>query len=138
MPIPQAQYVATGDILPCRFITDDGDFGAKQAGANANVIGISMEGTTMPAIDGMTNGSCIYAARTGQPVRYWGMGQIGGVTAATTFTAGTYLVADAEGKATPAVAGTSENIGAQALHACTQAGQKIRVLVLPHGAKAPA
>lgn len=137
MPVPQAQYVASSDIYPCRFITPDGAYKVKQAGVGDPIIGVSAEGTTMVAIDGMTNASCVYAARTGMPVRYYSIGTECNIESGAAFSANAYLTADADGKAVTATDGSDTNFGAQARQAATDSGQKIRCIVVPHGSQVP-
>ena len=126
----RTQYVAGGDIYPCRFIKQDtsAPFVAIQATANSAVIGISTEGTTLVPIDGFTNETSVFSARQGLPVSYFGEHDECLLVVAEQIAPGDYLVSDANGKGVKAVAG-STNIGAVALEPATAAGQKIRVRV---------
>ena len=126
----RTQYVAGGDIYPCRFIKQatDAPFVAIQATDGSAVIGISTEGTTLVPIDGFTNDTSVFSARQGLPVSYFGEHDECLLVVSEQIAPGDYLVSDAEGKGKKATSGTA-NIGAVALEPATAAGQKIRVRV---------
>lgn len=126
----KTQYVAGGNIYPCRFIKEasTAPFTVVQATANSRICGISTEGTTVVAIKGVTDDSCIYAATEGLPVSYFGEHDECLLQVAEQVTPGTYLVSDADGMGVAAASGSS-TIGAVALEPSTAAGQKIRVRV---------
>lgn len=124
------QYVAGGDIYPCRFIkqSNTAPFTVVQASASTDVIiGISAEGTTLVPIDGYTNASSVFAATEGLPVPYWGEHDECLLEMAETCDPGDLLTADAEGKGV--VASGTEKVGARALQGSNAPGQKIRVAV---------
>lgn len=123
------QYVAGGNIYPCRFISQSATapFTAIQATAGDPTVGISMEGTSVVPIDGMTNASSVFAATLGLGVPYWGehdecLLELGG-----TVTQGDLLKSDANGKGVVGTPGT-DKCGARALQSGV-AGEKIRVVV---------
>lgn len=144
------QYVATSNILPCRFLTMDGSVDAfavktassatpTSAGNNA-IVGISAEGTTVVPIEGYTDASSIYAATPGLPVPYWGehdecLLMIGGnvtydedgSTPVDTIAPGDLLTTDAEGRGIKATT-DGQWVGARALMP-GKPGDKIRVVV---------
>lgn len=125
------QYVAGGDIYPCRFIKQSGSapFTAVQASGSTDVIvGISAEGTTVVPIDGYTNSASVYAATAGLPVPYWGEHDECLLVMSETCDAGDLLTSDANGMGKVGTLGT-DYIGARALQPCTAANQKIRVAV---------
>lgn len=125
------QYVAGGDIYPCRFIkqSDTAPFTAVQATSNKDdIIGVSAEGTTVVPIDGYTNSASVYAATVGLPVSYWGEHDECLLVMSEVCDAGDLLTSDANGMGKVGTAGT-DKIGARALQPCTAAGQKIRVAV---------
>lgn len=124
------QYVAGGDIYPCRFITQSASapFTVTQADASTKVIvGISAEGTSVVPIDGYTNASSVFAATEGLPVPYWGEHDECLLEVAETVNPGDLLAPDADGKGVVATSGNP--VGARALEPATAAGQKIRVAV---------
>lgn len=124
------QYVAGGNIYPCRFISQSASapFTAIQAAAGDATFGISMEGTTVVPIDGYTDASSVYAATLGLPVPYWGEHDDCLLEIAGTVTAGDLLKSDANGKGVTGTPGT-DKCGARALQSGV-AGEKIRVVVL--------
>ena len=124
------QYVAGGNISPCRFITQSATapFTAIQAGAGDPTFGISQEGTTVVPIDGYTNASSVYAATEGLPVPYWGEHDECLIELAGTVDVGDLLKSDADGKGVKGTAGT-DKCGARALQGGAT-GEKIRVVVL--------
>lgn len=125
------QYVAGGNIYPCRFITQSSSapFTVTQATADATIIvGISAEGTSVVPIDGYTDASSVYAATAGLPVPYWGEHDECLLEVAEACDPGDLLSPDANGKGVvSSTAGAP--IGARALEPATAAGQKIRVAV---------
>lgn len=124
------QYVAGGNIYPCRFITQSSaaPFTAIQAVADDPTFGIAMEGTTVVPIDGYTNASSVFAATVGLPVPYWGEHDDALLELGGTVTQGDLLKADADGKGVKGTAGT-DKCGARALQSGV-AGNKIRVVIL--------
>lgn len=125
------QYVAGGNIYPCRFIQQSpaGTFTAIQvAVAGDPSFGISQEGTTVVPIDGYTDASSVFAATAGLPVPYWGEHDECLLEIAGTVTQGDLLKSDADGKGVTGTAGT-DKCGARALQSGV-AGEKIRVVVL--------
>lgn len=125
------QYVAGGNIYPCRFITQSSaaPFTVNQADDTSTlIVGIAAEGTTVVPIDGYTNASSVYAATEGLAVPYWGEHDECLLEVAETCDAGALLSPDANGKGVvSSTAGAP--IGARALEPATAAGQKIRVAV---------
>lgn len=124
------QYVAGGNIYPCRFITQSSaaPFTAIQAVADDPTFGIAMEGTTIVPIDGYTNASSVFAATVGYPAPYWGEHDEALLELGGTVAQGDLLKADADGKGVKGTAGT-DKCGARALQSGV-AGEKIRVVVL--------
>lgn len=126
----KTQYVAGGNIYPCRFIKESSlaPFTAIQATLNSRICGVSAEGTTVVAIKGVTDDSCIYAATAGLPVPYFGEHDECLLEVSEQVAPGDFLVSDADGKGAVA-ADSNTTIGAVALEPATAAGQKIRVRV---------
>ena len=123
------QYVAGGNIYPCRFVkqTNSAPFTVVQADAGAAVIGIAQEGTTVVPIDGFTNASSVYAGTEGLPIKIFGEHSECLLEVAAIVAPGTFLKSDADGKGVAASSG--DLVGARALEASTAVGQKIRVAV---------
>lgn len=126
----KTQYVAGGNIYPCRFIKEStaAPFSVVQATANSRICGVTAEGTTVVAIKGYTDDACVYAATAGLPVPYFGEHDECLLEVGAQVAVGDYLVSDADGKGVPAAVG-STTIGAVALEAASTAGTKIRVRV---------
>ena len=124
------QYVAGGDIYPCRFVKQatTAPFTVVQASvAGEAVVGIAQEGTTVVPIDGFTNSSSVYAGTAGLPIHVFGEHSECLVEAGGVIAVGDLLATDANGKAVKATSG--QKVGARALEAASAAGVKIRVAV---------
>lgn len=123
------QYVAGGNIFPCRFVKQEttAPFTVVQADAGAAVVGVSQEGVTVVPIDGFTNAASVYAGTAGLPVKVFGEHSECLLEVGETVDAGALLKSDADGKGVKASAGDS--VGARALEPATSEGQKIRVAV---------
>lgn len=128
----KTQYVAGGDIYPCRFIKEYAagtqPFCVIQATENSRICGVSAEGTTVVAIKGVTDASCVFAATEGLPVSYFGEHDECLLEVGEAVAFGDYLISDADGKGVVA-ADSNTTIGAVALEPATTAGEKIRVRV---------
>lgn len=126
----KTQYVAGGDIYPCRFIKESSTapFTVVQATENSRICGVTTEGTTTVAIKGVTDDSCVYAARVGLPVSYFGEHDECLLQVNEQVQPGDYLVSDADGYGVKAT-DSNTTIGAVALEPATAAGEKIRVRV---------
>lgn len=130
MPNIVPQLVAGGDIYPCRFVklsTSD-DFTVLQADANAEIIGVSQEGSRTPPLSDLVTDT--KAAASGQSLKIFTDGDVCLLEAGGTITRGDLLKADANGKAvTVATTGTTiQNYGAIALQSGAS-GEKILVQV---------
>ncbi len=123
-------YVAGADIYPCRFIKfkSGSPFTVIQATANSRICGVSQEATTLVPIDGMTDSTSVFAARTGMNVPYYDEHQECLIEVGGAITAGAFVISDANGKAVAASEGNT-TIGGVALESATEAGQKIRIRV---------
>ena len=123
------QYVAGGNIYPCRFVkqTSTAPFTVVQAAAEDPVVGIAQEGTTVVPIDGFTNTSSVFAGTEGLPIHVFGEHCECLLEVAEAVDPGDFLAPDANGKGVKATTGVP--VGARALEGATEAGQKIRVAV---------
>jgi len=123
------QYVAGGDIYPCRFVKQatTAPFTVVQAGAADPVVGIAQEGTTVVPIDGFTNASSVFAGTAGLPIHVFGEHCECLLEVAEAVSPGDFLTPDANGKGVKATSG--DPVGARALEAASAAGLKIRVAV---------
>ena len=124
------QYVASGNIYPCRFITQSASapFSVAQASATDQVlVGVSAEGSSVVPIEGYTDAACVYAATEGLPCPYWGEHDECLLEVAEAVDPGDLLATDGDGKGVKA--SSTDIVGARALEAATAAGQKIRVAV---------
>ncbi len=130
MPRPQPTLVAKGNIYPCRFVKLDAsnDFGGLQAGANEKPIGITLDGTNLPAVSGLITAT--YHAVSGEVIRMLGEGDVGLLELGGTVVNGDRLKSDANGKgvAIAATGTTIQNVGARALQG-GDSGHKILVQV---------
>jgi len=124
-------FKASANISPSRFVTLSGENTVAQAGDNADIIGVAQEGSNKAPLQDFV--STVYAAETGQPIAVYSTGELCLVEASGSFSAGTLLKSDSQGRAVAvATTGTTiQNYGAVALQAATAAGQKILCLVLP-------
>jgi len=124
-------FKASGNISPSRFVTLSGENTVAQAGDNAEIIGVAQEGSNKAPLQDFV--STVYAAETDQPIAVYSTGELCLVEAGASFSAGTLLKSDSQGRAVAvATTGTTiQNYGAVALQAATAAGQKILCLVLP-------
>lgn len=116
MANPAPQWIASGNIYPSRFVKQPvgTGFTVAQATLNANIVGISQEGTdTAPG----TGGSG-YAATDGENLKVYSLtDQCLLMAGAGGWLAGNRLESDADGKGIPIAGGSavSTHIGAIAL-----------------------
>lgn len=141
MPLYNPAFVVGGTnatVYPARFVKITGEFAIEQAAADEKVIGVSQEGTWAPP--GITEllgaVSSTYAAKTGQTLKVFGLGDICVVESGAAITAGVSVKADANGRAVPAASGDSS--GGTALHSITSGeaanNTKVLIQVNPHTA----
>lgn len=128
-------FIANGTIQPSRFVKLDTTagklFNVLQAAASTDstLIGISQPGSFDPP---GTTGSATDAARAGQELSVYSIGDVCLLELGGTVTAGDYLMSDASGKgviATLTDGTTIRHIGAKALESGVS-GEKIRALVI--------
>lgn len=107
-------FFANGDIRPCRFVTQDGDFLASEANANDKLFGVSQEGTRTAPIPDTSETLC---AKATEQFRMYQDGEIALLQLGDTVTAGQDLKSDSDGLGVPALTtGTTvQQIGAVAL-----------------------
>jgi len=124
-------FRASGNIAPSRFVTISGPGTVAQAGDNADVIGVSHEGTQRAPLSDY--GGTPLAAQAGQSIAVYSVGEICLLEAGGTISAGQLLRSDSSGRGVPVeTTGTTiRNYGAVALDSATGSGQKIRVFVVP-------
>jgi hypothetical protein len=118
--------MANGTINSCRFVMIDtsADFKCLQATANADVIGVSMEGSNYPPLSDLVTSPV--AATAGQYVRIFGDGEMCLVEAGAAVVRGAKLKADSVGRGVPIDSNTTlQNIGAVAMQSASGAGEKI-------------
>lgn len=123
-----SNYLANGDIRPCRFCKHDGDFLASEADANDKIFGISQEGTRTAPIPDTSETLC---AKAGEQFRLFQDGEECLLELGDTIVAaGDGIKSDSDGKGVPALlTGTVvQSHGAIALQAGVS-GDKIRVRV---------
>ena len=116
--------VASGNILPSRFVKISGNFQAAQAGAGERSCGISQVGTNVAPIPGIPSQ---YAAESGQSLDIHGLGSICSLTLGGTVVANDLLKADANGAGVTAAA--TDEVGAVALQGGAT-GEQITVQVI--------
>lgn len=121
----QTQFVAGGNIYPCRFVDYSAAYKVTQAGAGAKCFGVSQVGTRIAPLPDVTSA---YAAIDGEQVSVFQdedetLLELGG-----TVTAGAELKSDSNGKGVVLAGSGSENIGAVALEAGVS-GDLIKVRV---------
>lgn len=122
-------FIAGGDIQPCRFVRVTGEHQVQQGGDNTPVIGVSGPSAKFPPLTNLITTN--YHARAGDPVYFFADGEECLLEAGGSFTAGTRLKSDANGRAVAiATSGTTiQHIGAIAKEGATAAGQLVRVIV---------
>ena len=131
MPNTPAQWIANGDIRPCRFIKADVTAGkdhyALECDANDRIDGISQEGTNKAQTPDIT---ATLAAAAAEQFRAFGPGDQCLLELGGTVVQGDRLKSDADGKGVAiATSGTTiQQIGARALSAGAS-GEKIPVEV---------
>jgi hypothetical protein len=139
VPNTPPQFVAGGDIHPCRFlkVSTAADFTALEAGANEQIIGISGEGSNYPPLSDLTVSD--HHAVAGQPVDVHGDGDVCLLELGGTVARGDRLKADSAGKGVViASTGTTiQQIGAVALQSGVSS-EKIRVQVMALRSERPA
>jgi len=140
MPATPAHLMANGTIRSSRFIRPDvsNDFKCLEATANAEILGVAMEGTNYPPLSDLVSTS--NAATQGQYMKYYGEGEVCLVEAGAAITRFDKVKADSVGRAvTIASSGTTlQNIGARALQSAAAAGELILVQVTPMRSERPA
>jgi hypothetical protein len=120
---------ATGDVNPCRFITQNGSNTAAQCGAGGVVCGVSKEWTRMPTISGAVSYSETRIAISGESIPYWGFGAEAVIEVGGTVAGGAYLKSDANGRAVTAT--TGDYAYARAIQGTSAGvGTKITILIL--------
>lgn len=129
-----------GDNTPAsRFVTlmSGGTNVASVSWANAEIIGVSQEGTRSFPQEGV---AADFAAAADETFACYSVGEVCLVEAGAAIVPGTLLKSDSAGRAVPiATTGTTiQNYGAVALEEATASGQKIRCLVVPFGKVRPA
>lgn len=132
-------FRAADNTMPSRFVSlvSGGTNSAAESSDNAEIIGVSQEGTrSFPQQSVMGE----LAATTDETFACYSVGEVCLVVAGAAFNVGTLLKSDSDGRAVPiATTGTTiQNYGAVALEQATAAGQKIRCLVVPFGKVRPA
>jgi hypothetical protein len=122
-------FIAGGDILPCRFVKLSDKHTVVQGTDNAVVIGVAGPGAKIPPLNDLVSQN--YHARAGDPVQVFGEGTECLLEAGGTFAAGTRLKSDANGRGVAiATTGTTiQQIGAIALASASAAGELVRCLV---------
>lgn len=131
MPASNPNFIAGGDISPCRFVkAGAADFTVLQADANAAIIGVSQEGTRRaPGLDG----SDTLAAIAGEGLEVHGLGEECLIEASGVIARFSYVAADADGKAVLVNTGAAgdKEVGGQLLEDATADGHKVRMLIKP-------
>lgn len=103
---PNATFLASGTIAPCRFVKQSDSYTAAQAGAGDTVIGVGQQASD--AFNSLT-----VAATSGQPIGVYGNSQECYLEFGGSVTAGDRLKSDSAGKGVTANA--TEGSGAVAL-----------------------
>jgi len=93
-------YLASGDIRPCRFCKQSGDFAMAEADANDKLMGISQEGTRSPPIPDTSETLC---AKSGEEFRMFQDGEICLLQLGDTVVADQDLKSDSDGLGVPAL-----------------------------------
>jgi hypothetical protein len=134
--------IANGTIMPSCFVTLDvtRDNAVIQAtGSTAPIIGISQEGTLQPpnllAALGSTAPTAQPAALAGGELKIYHFGDVCGLTAGGTLTAGDLITSDANGNGIKATGGGGAEVGAMTFSGAA-AGEIVTVISLPPGIKA--
>lgn len=123
-------YVASGNILPARFVSQGGvPFSAVQALANAQTLGVAQPGTFYAPgqFEYYNPSGTNYAAINGQSFRVFVPGDETLLEINGTISAGQWLKSDASGYGVQAT-GSTDWVGARALENGS-ALQRIRVIV---------
>ncbi|MFZ9792519.1 MAG: hypothetical protein ACO3F3_09285 [Gemmataceae bacterium] len=141
MPLYNPAFVVGGTnatVYPARFVKITGEFAVEQATAGDGVIGVAQEGTWAPP--GITEllgaTSSTYAAKTGQTLKVFGLGDICvvEVAASTTVNAGAFVKSDADGRAV-STSTAGDKVGGIALQTVTSTSTeyaKLLIQVNPH------
>lgn len=130
MGVSTINLVATGDVLPCRFVKENGRYTGAQASATTDVCcGISLQFLRSPNITGAWTVSATYAAVAGEPIPLFGAGETGLLEAGAAVSAGARLRPDSVGRGVTAAAGESSY--AIAWESAAAAGNLIKVLCWP-------
>jgi hypothetical protein len=152
MPGQSPNFKAAGNIYPARFVniandqsslnpnSSTADFYVEESigstsGLLQTLVGISDIASREARADVATAGQLGLAAIEGDPIKVFGLGEVCLLEMAATCNAGQLLKQNGttDGRGIPTVApvgGTMQIYGAQALEACTNVGQFIRVRVL--------
>lgn len=100
MLAPFPSFQASADIATRRFVKISGNFTVNQCVAGEVAIGSSSDGSAEAPIPGATS----LAARTGELVRVFGLGETAPIEVGSAVTAGQFVKPDANGRAVPCVA----------------------------------
>ena len=97
MSIANPSYLAKGDIIPSRFVKQDGtnDFAVIQATANDRTAGVAQDGTREAPIPSVATN---LAAKTGETLRVHGDGEDALLELGGTVTPGDRLKSDSVGR----------------------------------------
>ena len=121
-------YMAAGDIYPCRFVKISDEFSVSQAGLTELPDGISQANTRDAPIP---NASTL-AAADGEPVQVYGEGDTCLLEAGEAFSAGDLLKPDGDGKGIAMDSTSNDSTGAKALADASAAGELVRCVVQFH------
>lgn len=140
MPNTPPHLMANGNIRPSRFVKLDTSADKKvvEGTANAQIIGVSMEGTNYPPLNDLS--ITAYAAEAGQYMQMYGDGDVCLLEAGDAITMGDRLKSDSAGRGVAiATSGTTiQQIGAVALQTAAAAGELILVQVATLRSERPA
>ena len=130
MPLYSPAFTASADVNASRFVKISGDFQVAECDAGQKVIGVSQEGTQFPpgVAEGLGGTTNTLAAKSGRTLKVFGLADICVVLAGAAITAGDFVGADTDGKATPLTEG---NVGGIALQTVLS-GEKCLIQVHPH------
>jgi len=120
-------FKAGGNIAPSRIIALSDAFTVTQAGAtdDDDLLGVSAESTKdAPGLSGASTNH----AESGDPVQYYGPGQVCLVEAGASITAPALCTSDANGRAVTAA--TGERAVLRVFEDAGALGQKVRALVI--------
>lgn len=142
MPTNIPQYLANGNILPCRFVVIDTTAGADnnvvQAGANGLTVGVTGQGTNQAPLSDLI--STQYHAQQGDPAFVHPEGDVCLLEIGAAVTQGQMLKSDSSGRGVPGATtgATLQQFGARALESSSNVGAKIRVQVIQYSEVCPA